>query len=76
MRKVLYVSPHGIQWKVHWQGENEGAIHIRKEDALAAARKMVAQLGAGSVSEIRVQHANGTFETEWTYGKDPYPPRG
>ena len=76
MRKILYVSPHGTQWNIHWEGESSGIIQERKEDAIAIARKMVAELGAGTVSEIRVQRSDGTLQTEWTYGRDPYPPKG
>jgi hypothetical protein len=76
MRKVLYVSPHGTQWKVHWQGETEGKIFDRKEEAIRHARNLIGSLPEGATSEIRVQRADGTFQTEWTYGKDPFPPRG
>lgn len=76
MRKVLYVSPHQGQWKVHWQGEHTGNTFVRKEDAIKDARKLVANLPEGTCSEIRVQRADGTLQTEWTYGRDPFPPRG
>ena len=76
MRKVLYVSPHGTQWKVHWQGESNGKIFDKKEDAIKYARSLVASLPEGTCSQIIVQRADGTFQTEWTYGQDPYPPRG
>ena len=76
MRKTLYVSPSGTQWKVHWQGDSAGDIYQLKETAIREARKKVAALPAGTVSQIRVQRADGTFQDEWTYGKDPYPPVG
>ena len=76
MRRVLYVSPHGTQWNVHWEGEKKGDLFDRKEDAVKHARRTVAALPEGEVSSIRVQKADGTFQTEWTYGNDPYPPRG
>ena len=76
MRKVLYVSPSGSQWKVHWEHESAGSLFALKEDAIKHARKLVAELPEGQVSSIRVQRADGTFQSEWTYGKDPYPPKG
>jgi hypothetical protein len=76
MRKVLYVSPHRSQWRVHWQYEQNGEIFNLKTDAISRARKIVGQLTEGQVSQIRVQKADGAFQTEWTYGQDPYPPRG
>ena len=76
MRKVIYVSPSGSNWKVHWQHESNGYLFSLKTNAISKARQMVGQLSAGEVSQIRVQRADGTFQTEWTYGQDPFPPRG
>ncbi len=76
MRKVLYISPFGGQWKVHWEKEQEGFIFSTKEVAIREARKIVGRLKEGEVASIRVQEADGTFQTEWTYGNDPYPPAG
>jgi hypothetical protein len=76
MRKVLYVSPSGSQWKIHWQHETNGSLFDRKEDAIKKAKQMVAALPEAEVSSIRVQRADGKFQTEWTYGNDPYPPKG
>jgi hypothetical protein len=76
MAKNLYVSPSSGDWKVHWEGETAGNTFTRKEDAIAAARKMVADRKEGEVLSIRVRKADGTFQTEWTYGRDPYPPKG
>lgn len=76
MRKVLYVSPSGSQWKVHWEHQNNGDFFSLKDDAIKHARKLVAGLPEGQVSSIRVQRADGTFQTEWSYGSDPFPPKG
>jgi hypothetical protein len=76
MRKLLYVSPSGTEWKVHWEGEQQGDLFDRKEDAIRNAGKMVGKLPEGQVSSIRIQKTDGTFQTEWSYGRDPYPPRG
>lgn len=76
MRKFLYISPKGSNWLVHWEGETTGQTFTRKEDAIKEARKMVKELPEGEVSSIRVQKADGTWQMEWTYGKDPFPPAG
>lgn len=76
MRKVLYISPSGSQWKVHWEKEQEGFLFSTKDEAIREARLIVGRLKEGEVASIRVQKADGTFQTEWTYGNDPYPPRG
>jgi len=76
MSKNLYVSPHSGDWLVHWEKESTGTIFRLKEDAIQHARKMVKERREGEVLSIRVQRADGTFQSEWTYGKDPYPPKG
>ena len=76
MRKNLYVSPSGSNWKVHWEKESTGSTFALKADAIQEARKMVRNLPEGEVSSIRVQSAGGTFQSEWSYGTDPYPPAG
>jgi hypothetical protein len=30
----------------------------------------------GFDSQVLVQGRDGKWQTEWTYGKDPYPPKG
>lgn len=76
MRRVLYVSPSGNQWKVHWEHQHDGSHFNLKSDAIRYARQIVHQYPLGYVSQIKVQRGDGTFQTEWTYGHDPYPPVG
>jgi hypothetical protein len=76
MRKFLYVSPSGSSWKVHWQHEFSGPLFRRKKEALTEARRMIASLKKGMLSSIKIRKANGKFQAEWTYGRDPYPPKG
>ena len=75
MRKVIYVLKHGIQWKVQC-GHCNSKIVSTQTEAIRIARKHVASLQTGTLSQIRVQGASGQFRTEWTYGADPFPPRG
>ena len=76
MRKTLYVSPNQGQWIVHWEHDASGHVFSKKEDAIRNARNTAGSFPAGYCSQIKVQRADGTFQTEWTYGQDPYPPRG
>lgn len=71
-RNQYYVSPDGDGWKVTEIGQVLSR-HQSKEPALQAAR---ATAEANQPSQVLVQKADGTFQTEWTYGDDPHPPRG
>ena len=75
-RVKLFVSPSGTQWKVQFEGGSLVSNHTTQEAAIKAARAKVASLPEGACSQILVQGADGQFRTEWTYGKDPFPPRG
>ena len=75
MRKVIYVLSHGMQWKVQCD-HCESGIHSTQSSAIEVARNHVAGLPAGTLSQILVQGDGGQWRTEWTYGKDPFPPRG
>jgi hypothetical protein len=78
-RNVLYVSPGkdpSGPWKVRWENDALAYYYSTKEDALIHARRMVARCPEGFCSEIRLQKSDGTFQSEWTYGRDPFPPKG
>jgi hypothetical protein len=71
--KTLYISKANKQWKVHWKGEEPGMIYTLRSIALAAAKKIVANLPPGECTQIKIQKQNGEYATEWTYGVDPFP---
>lgn len=75
MRKVIYVLSHGNQWKVQCD-HCKSQITSTQAEAIQIAKKHVASLTAGTLSQILVQGQNGQWRTEWTYGQDPFPPRG
>ena len=75
-RVRLFVSPSGSQWKVQFEGGSLVSNHPTQEAAIKAARAKVASLPEGECSQIMVQGTDGKFRTEWTYGNDPYPPKG
>ena len=75
MRKVIYVLSHGTQWKV--QCDHCGyEITNTQAEAIKIAKQHVAGLAAGSLSQILIQGMDGKYRAEWTYGQDPFPPRG
>lgn len=73
-RTVYWVSPDGEMWKVQLEGaKTPDSRHRTKEEAIREAR---ARAHANKPSQVKVQHKDGTIETEWTYGDDPFPPPG
>lgn len=75
MRQVIYVLSHGEKWKVQCDHCGSEIVETQSE-ALRIARQHVASLPASTLSQIRVQRDSGEFRTEWTYGLDPFPPKG
>lgn len=75
MRKVIYVLSHGTKWKVQCE-HCDFEIKDTQAEAIKIAKKHVASLSQGTLSQILVQRDNGQFRTEWTYGQDPFPPQG
>lgn len=75
-RRHVYVVTHGSQWQVKCDHCTGVGTHSTQHAAIQDARAHVRELGAGVLAEIRVQGVGGQFRTEWTYGADPFPPRG
>lgn len=71
-RKVYRVLPNGTQWQV----KHDGRVlsnHYTKQVAVDEGRRVAK---ANEPSQLVIHKADGTIETEYTYGNDPYPPRG
>ena len=75
MRNKIYVLSHGNQWKVQCEHCNS-AITNTQVEAITQAKQHVAGLPTGTLSQILIQGDGGRFRAEWTYGADPFPPRG
>lgn len=71
-RKVYHVVPAGSDWQVKHQGAVI-STHRTKEAAVDAGRRVAI---ASQPSQLVIHKSDGTIETEYTYGDDPYPPRG
>lgn len=75
MRHIIYVVSAGTQWQVrcdHCSFQN----FVTQAEAIRVAKSHVSSLPAGMLSQIKIQNDKGLFRDEWTYGKDPFPPRG
>lgn len=73
-RRVYDVSPKGEQWKVKERGaERAIGVFDRKEDAVDRAREVAAKQ---PLAQVVVRKQDGSIQTEYTYGDDPYPPAG
>lgn len=75
MRNKIYVVSYGIYWKVRCDHCESKVINTQYE-AIKIAKNHVSDLPEGILSQIIIQKSDGTFREEWTYGKDPFPPRG
>jgi hypothetical protein len=69
-RKVLYVTPGK---KGGWDVKNEGSSKAlknldRKTDAVKYGR---GQAKSADLGQMKIQKKDGSFQKEYTYGKDP-----
>lgn len=72
-RAQYFVVFHEKQWKIRYEGKHYGPFKTQKEaiqQAIMAAKK------SGLKAQVLVQGEDNRFRTEWTYGNDPYPPKG
>jgi len=69
---VFHVVPSGDDWQVKHAGKVL-TNHSLKSNAVAKGR---AYALANQPSQLVIHLANGQIETEYTYGNDPYPPKG
>lgn len=74
-RAHYYVLKDGNQWKIRYEGKDY------PYDTQAAAMKVAVDTAhkagqQGHDAQVLVQGRDGKWQTEWTYGHDPYPPKG
>lgn len=74
-RKIYHVMPTvNGDWKVKGRGlSRSDSIHENKSDAVHRARDLAK---SQSLSQLVIHKKDGTFQTEYTYGSDPFPPKG
>lgn len=66
------VVPAGSKWELRREQATLSAYH-RKEDAVHAGQQ---EAKAHQPSILTIHLADGRIEKEYTYGDDPYPPKG
>jgi hypothetical protein len=72
MSKV-HIVPHNGAWAVKVEGySNPISVHQTQGGAIDAG-KPVAQMYN---TELVIHRPNGQIREAWSYGNDPYPPRG
>ncbi len=74
-RKVVYVSPSDKgKWSVKTQGAQRALKNCAtKNDAVGFGQQLAKKAGLG---QLKIQKRDGTYQKEYTYGSDPYPPEG
>ena len=73
-RKTYDVSPAGNRWEVKGRGAKRAvAVFDHKADAITRAKEVAKK---AVDSQVVIRKADGTIQTEYTYGHDPFPPKG
>ena len=75
-RDQYFVVLHEGQWKIR-HGDDHSHPYATQREAIDAAIEAAHHAkDGGKLSQVLVQGEDMSFRTEWTYGKDPYPPAG
>ncbi len=75
-REQYFVVNHQSEWKISYAGNHYGPYQTQR-DAIRAAVDAAHSAGKkGFDAQVLVQGVDSKFRTEWTYGNDPYPPKG
>jgi hypothetical protein len=75
-RLQYFVVYHENSWKISFEGKHYGPYmsqSVTIKNAIDAAHKSGQ---SGHDAQVLVQGLDSKFRTEWTYGNDPYPPKG
>ena len=74
-KRVTYtVAPDGDRWKVSKRGGSRASgTFDKKQDAVSRGRELAKAQERG---KLVIKKKNGRIQTEYTYGDDPFPPRG
>jgi hypothetical protein len=74
-RAQYMVVLHQGDWSISFNGQQYGPYKSQKEAIRAAITAAHGSGTKGAEAEVLLQGTNNKFLTEWTYGRDPYPPR-
>lgn len=72
-KRNQYVVRNGESWGLRGEGSERltGRFSTQAE-AIQRGREIARNQG----SELRIQGSDGRFREGWSYGNDPYPPKG
>jgi len=75
-RKAIHVVP--TEGEKDWGVRSEGSPRLikkfsNKQDAIDYGREIAKK---ASLGQLKIHDKKGKFQTEYTYGRDPYPPKG
>lgn len=72
-RRNQYVVRAGSGWGVRGEGNQRLTARCETQaEAISRGRDIARNQGA----ELRIQGADARFREAWSYGSDPYPPKG
>ena len=72
-KKNQYVVKNGDRWGVRGEGNNR---LTRSFDTQKEAINYGRAAARYEKSELRIQGKDGRFREAWSYGNDPFPPKG
>ncbi|EIT69466.1 MULTISPECIES: DUF2188 domain-containing protein [Hydrocarboniphaga] len=75
-RAQYFVVHHQGQWKISFDGKHYGPYDTQKAAIKVAVETAHTSGKNGHDAQVLVQGTDSKFRTEWTYGNDPYPPKG
>ena len=75
-RLQYFVVYHEKEWKISFQGKHYGPYSTQNLATRAAVDAAHASGQKGLDAQVLIQRENNQWRTEWTYGNDPYPPKG
>jgi hypothetical protein len=75
-RAAYYVVLHQGQWKINFNDQHHGPYQTQAAAIRAAVDAAHKSGQNGHDAQVLIQGRDNQFRTEWTYGRDPYPPPG
>ncbi len=75
-RAQYVVVRHDGQWKISHEGKHYGPYDTQAAAIRTAVDAAHSAGKQGHDAQVLIQGQDNRFRTEWTYGNDPYPPRG
>lgn len=71
--KNQYVVRNGDGWGVRGEGNSR---LTERFDTQAAAIERGREIARNQEAELRIQGRDARFRASWSYGNDPFPPKG